>query len=55
MTLTEIIAAAGELLVLVKDSIALFMEPPIVYYVIFGIIAAAISIAKTFVPRKRAK
>ena len=44
-----------ELVGVVTDVIALFMEEPLVWFVYLGIIAAGIGIVKGLIPRKRAK
>ena len=52
-TLTEIIATATSLLGLVTDTFALFMEPPVVYFVSFAVLATAAGMANRFIPKKK--
>lgn len=49
------LADVGEFLGTVGDGINLFMEPPLVWFVVMGAAAAAIGIAKRLIPRKRAR
>lgn len=52
---TSFLADVSSFLSTVADGIALFMEPPLVWFVVMGAAAAAIGIAKRLIPRKRAR
>lgn len=55
MTITEFVAAATGLVTVVTDAIGIFLEPPLVWFVALGALAAGIGMASRLIPRKRAK
>lgn len=54
-TFALFLADVGTVFTTIRDGIAVFMEPPLLWYVVIGFAAAAISIAKSLVPKKKAK
>lgn len=54
-TITQFITDAKATVVLITDGIAIFMDPPLVWFVAMGAMAAGIGIAKRLIPKKRAR
>lgn len=54
MTITEFITAATSFLTLVGDAIAIFLEPPLVWFVALGAAAAGLGMARRLIPKKKA-
>lgn len=53
MTITEMITMATTLLTLITDSMKVFMEPPLVWFVSFAVIGVALGMAKKLIPAKK--
>lgn len=54
-TLASFLADVGEFFGTIGEGIQIFMNPPLVWFVVMGAGAATIGIAKRLIPRKRAK
>lgn len=54
MTLTEFATMVTTVFGMVKDGIAILMEPPVVWFVALSFATALIGTAKAVVPRKKA-
>lgn len=53
MTLAEMITMASSILTLITDSMKVFMEPPLVWFVAFAVIGVALGQAKRLIPAKK--
>lgn len=51
----DILLMVTDLTNIVKDVIDIFMEPPLSWFVVLGVVAASIGIVKGLIPRKRAR
>lgn len=55
MTFAAFLTDVASVFATIKLGIGVFMEPPLLWYVVIGFAAAAIGIAKSLVPKKKAK
>jgi hypothetical protein len=55
MTVTAFMVIVTAVMQVITDGIAIFLTPPLVWFVALGLGAAGIGIAKGLIPKKKAK
>lgn len=55
MTMADFLEDVSAFFVAIGEAIQIFLNPPLVWFVVMGAAAATIGIAKRLIPRKRAK
>lgn len=55
MTLAEFLTSVGTMFKTIGEGLTVFMEPPLVWFIVMGAAASVIGILKKLVPKKGAK